>query len=345
MPPGPAPCRRRAGSPPPQRPALEQDDVLQAGPAEARHLRRPRCRPRRRRHRRSGAPCLPRPRDLVQTEQSVNEPRGAPMYGLTPADLDLQRRTRVHRRAHRFRARGRGARRPAARRGGQGAPRAGDRARSLRHQHAGLGRRPRPQHPQQVRSRSRPAGHQRDLPGACTPLSWWPEVANDHQRDTWPLRPCAESRSATRSRRSAGSDVADPTATAARDGDDYVLDGVKWHVTSFHEAQYVFFQAVLTTGATPATRRCSSWTRRRPVRVVRTPSYARRRPPAPRGRVREGQGAVHPPRRQRGGRHVLRLRVVPFERLMVAARCLGAAERLVEEATAFAAAGDHGAAR
>ena len=34
----------------------------------------------------------------------------------------------------------------------------------------------------------------------------------------------------------AGSDVDAIVATARRDGDDYVLDGVKWHVTSYNSA-------------------------------------------------------------------------------------------------------------
>ena len=46
----------------------------------------------------------------------------------------------------------------------------------------------------------------------------------------------------------AGSDVADLAATARRDGDDYVLDGEKWHVTSYNEATYAFFQARLVGG-------------------------------------------------------------------------------------------------
>ena len=73
----------------------------------------------------------------------------------------------------------------------------------------------------------------------------------------------------------AGSDVADLHATARRDGDDYVLDGVKWHVTSFNEADYVFFQARADRPArTPATRRCSCVDKDAPgVRVVRTPAY------------------------------------------------------------------------
>ena len=67
---------------------------------------------------------------------------------------------------------------------------------------------------------------------------------------------------------------ADLVATAARDGDDYVLNGVKWHVTSFHEADYVFFQAVLTTGEHAGDQALFVVDKDAPgVRVVRTPPY------------------------------------------------------------------------
>ena len=83
-----------------------------------------------------------------------------------------------------------------------------------------------------------------------TPPGWWPAVANDHQRERW-LLPTARGEMVecyAITEELAGSDVSEIRATARRDGDDYVLDGVKWHVTSFDSAAYVFFQAVLTTG-------------------------------------------------------------------------------------------------
>ena len=83
-----------------------------------------------------------------------------------------------------------------------------------------------------------------------TPPAWWVEVATDFQRERW-LSP------AVRGERHecyaiteefAGSDVDAITATAKRDGDDYVVNGVKWHVTSFNVADYCFVQAKLDTG-------------------------------------------------------------------------------------------------
>jgi acyl-CoA dehydrogenase len=136
----------------------------------------------------------------------------------------------------------------------------------------------------------------------------------------------------------AGSDVDAIAATASRDGDTYVLDGVKWHVTSFNEAAYAFFQAKLTNG--PHAGEHVMFVVDLPsdgVRIVRTPAYSHTishhhpivafegvRVPASHRVGEEGGGMKYSYEWFR------------FERMMVAARCLGAAERLIEEATAFA---------
>ncbi len=174
----------------------------------------------------------------------------------------------------------------------------------------------------------------------ATPPSWWPDVANDHQRETWLLPTVRGEKEECYAitEEGAGSDVGDLVATAARDGDDYVLNGEKWHVTSFHEADYVFFQAVLTTGEHAGDQALFVVDKDAPgVRVVRTPPYTHTlahghpivafddvRVPASHlvGSEEDGMSFVYEWFR--------------FERLMVASRCLGAAERLIEEATAFA---------
>jgi acyl-CoA dehydrogenase len=46
----------------------------------------------------------------------------------------------------------------------------------------------------------------------------------------------------------AGSDVGAIEATALRDGDDYVLNGEKWHVTGTNQADHFVFQASLANG-------------------------------------------------------------------------------------------------
>jgi acyl-CoA dehydrogenase len=174
-----------------------------------------------------------------------------------------------------------------------------------------------------------------------TPPGWWPAVANDHQRDTF-LRPTVEGRREecyAITEEYAGSDVSDLRATAARDGDDYVLDGVKWHVTSFNKADYVLFQAVLTTGEHAGDQALFVADKDTPgIRVVRDPAYthtiAHHHP------VVAFEG-VRVPASQLIGSEGDGMSFVyewfRFERLMVATRCLGAAERLVDEMTAFAA--------
>ncbi len=173
-----------------------------------------------------------------------------------------------------------------------------------------------------------------------TPPAWWPAVANEHQRDTWLLPTVRGEKQECYAitEEYAGSDVGDLRATARRDGDDYVLDGEKWHVTSYNEADYLFFQAVLTAGEHAGDQALFVVDVETPgVRVVRTPAYT------------HTLGHEHPivafegvrvPASQLVGSEEDGMTFVyewfRFERMMVAARCLGAAERLIDEATAFA---------
>ena len=174
----------------------------------------------------------------------------------------------------------------------------------------------------------------------ATPPSWWPEVANQHQRDRWLLPTVRGEKEECYAitEEGAGSEVSDLAATARRDGDHYVLDGVKWHVTSFHEADYIFFQAVLTTGPHTGSQALFVLDKDTPgVRVVRTPSYTHS---LGHGHPIVAFEGVRVPANQLVGTEADGMSFVyewfRFERLMVAARCLGAAERLVDEATAFA---------
>lgn len=170
-----------------------------------------------------------------------------------------------------------------------------------------------------------------------TPPAWWAAVATDHQLERW-LRP------AVRGERHecyaiteefAGSDVAAIEATAKRDGGDYVVNGVKWHVTSFNVADYCFVQAKLDNGdhvLLVVDLPCPG------VEVVRTPAYMHNIPdhhpivsftdvrvPAEQLVGGEGEGMTFAHEWFR------------FERVMVAARCVGAAQRLLDEVTGFAA--------
>ena len=124
-------------------------------------------------------------------------------------------------------------------------------------------------------------------------------------------------------------------ATARRDGDDYVLNGEKWHVTSYNSADFAFFQGKLAGGAHAGEHAMFLVDLPSPgVRVVRTPAYSHTishhhpivaftdvRVPAAHLVGAEGDGMS------------FAYEWFRFERLMVAARCLGAAERLIAEMT------------
>jgi alkylation response protein AidB-like acyl-CoA dehydrogenase len=173
-----------------------------------------------------------------------------------------------------------------------------------------------------------------------TPPAWFPSVATDYQKQRW-LAPTVRGETHecyAITEEHAGSDVGAIQATARRDGDDYVLNGVKWHVTSANTAGYVFFQAKLTEGAHAGQPVLFVLDLDTPgIRILRTPKYSHTigdhhvemafedvRVPATHliGSEEDGMSFAYAWFR--------------YERLMIGARCCGAAERLIAEATAFA---------
>jgi acyl-CoA dehydrogenase len=172
------------------------------------------------------------------------------------------------------------------------------------------------------------------------PAAWFPRVANDVQMERWVLPTIRgelhECYAITEE--GSGSDVDALTATATRDAGGYVLNGVKWHVTSFNEAQYVFFQARLSGGEHAGEHAMFivplPW---EGIRVVRTPAYmhtfAHQHPIV-------AFEDVHVPVEHRIGAEGDGMSFARewfrYERLMIGARCLGAAARLIDEATTFA---------
>ncbi len=172
------------------------------------------------------------------------------------------------------------------------------------------------------------------------PAAWFPRVASDLQMQRWVLPTIRgelhECYAITEE--GSGSDVDALTATATQDGDGYVLNGVKWHVTSFNEAQYVFFQARLAGGERAGAHAMFivplPWDG---IRVVRTPAYmhtfAHQHPIVAFENVRV---AVEHRIGDEGDGMTFAHEWFRYERLMIAARCLGAAARLIEEATEFA---------
>lgn len=174
-----------------------------------------------------------------------------------------------------------------------------------------------------------------------TPPRWWVDVATEYQRDRW-LVPSVRGEAVecyAITEEHAGSDVSKLRATAEKVDAGYLLDGIKWHVTSFNEATYAFFQGVLTRG--PHAGAHAMFVVDLPadgVRVVRVPRYshtiAHHHP------IVAFENVTVPPSHlvgEEGSGMDYAYEWFRFERFMVGARCLGAAERLIEEATAFAA--------
>jgi alkylation response protein AidB-like acyl-CoA dehydrogenase len=173
-----------------------------------------------------------------------------------------------------------------------------------------------------------------------TPAAWLAEVATAHQLETWVKPTIAGQRHECYAitEEGAGSDVDAISATARRDGREYILNGEKWHVTSANLADHIFFQGILAEGEHAGEHAMFIVDLDTPgVRVVRTPQYSHTmahhhpilafedvRVPVANLVGKEGDGMrfVHEWFR--------------YERLMIAARCCGAAERLITEGTAFA---------
>jgi alkylation response protein AidB-like acyl-CoA dehydrogenase len=176
---------------------------------------------------------------------------------------------------------------------------------------------------------------------AATPPSWLPAVATADQIERY-VRPAISGEREecyAITEEGAGSDVDAIEATVHRDGEEYLLNGVKWHVTSYNTADFAFFQGRLRGGPHDGEHAMLLVDLPSPgVRVVRTPAYTHTishhhpivafenvRAPAENLVGAEGDGMT------------FAYEWFRFERLMVAARCLGAAARLTAEMTAFAA--------
>jgi acyl-CoA dehydrogenase len=186
---------------------------------------------------------------------------------------------------------------------------------------------------------------------AATPPSWLPPIASPYQIEQFVRPAVAGEREECYAitEEGAGSDVAGLQATARRvqgdgakgDGEvggEYVLNGVKWHVTSYNTADFAFFQGVLADGPHAGEHAMFLVDLPSPgVSVLRNPAYSHTishhhpiveftdvRVPASHLIGAEGDGMA------------FAYEWFRFERLMVAARCLGAAERLTSEMTTFA---------
>lgn len=173
-----------------------------------------------------------------------------------------------------------------------------------------------------------------------TPPEWAPKVVSPMQLERWILPTVTGERAECYAitEEGAGSDVDAIEATARRDGDEYVLNGVKMHVTSYNRADFIFFQAKIAGGPNEGAHAMFFVDKDTPgVKLVREPRYTHTFPdshavvafedvrvPADHLIGDEGDGLA------------FTYAWFRYERMMIAARCCGAAERLIDEATRFA---------
>jgi len=169
---------------------------------------------------------------------------------------------------------------------------------------------------------------------------WMVEACSPHQIETWVKPLIADQRhecyAITES--DAGSDVDAIQATARRDGEQYVLNGEKWHVTSGNLADVIIFQGKIADGPNAGAHCLFFVDSDTPgIEMVRSPAYS------------HTFAAHHPIYRFKDVRVPAANRIgaegdgmgftrdwFRYERLMIGARCCGAAARLIDEATAFA---------
>lgn len=139
----------------------------------------------------------------------------------------------------------------------------------------------------------------------------------------------------------AGSDPGSIGTTARPDGDAYVIDGEKWYVTSANKADFMFLQAVVTGPGDAGGERAHALffvdLDTPGIRIVDNPLFG------------HTYSSHHPTYRLEGVRVPAANRIgapgqgMAFtrswfrrERLMIAARCCGAAARLIDMASEFA---------
>jgi acyl-CoA dehydrogenase len=175
-----------------------------------------------------------------------------------------------------------------------------------------------------------------------TPAAWAPEVVSPMQLERWIVPTIKGERHECYAitEPGAGSDVDAIVSTARPDGEGYVLNGRKMHVTSFNTADYIFFQAKIAEGPNAGSHAMFFVDKDSPgIEVLDEPRYTHTYKdthalielrdvsvPASHliGDEGDGMGFTYEWFR--------------YERLMIAARCCGAMERLIDEATSFAKA-------
>jgi alkylation response protein AidB-like acyl-CoA dehydrogenase len=174
-------------------------------------------------------------------------------------------------------------------------------------------------------------------------LVWAPAIvlrhATPYQVDRW-VRPAAEGERAVCvavTEEGAGSDASKLSSTAVRDGDDWILNGEKWHVTSGDVSDIVLIQCATDPDVGDGNTLFLVDLDSPGVEEIEHPRYSHHLVD---GHPKYAFRDVHVSDQARfgevGGGLSISKEWFLHERLMIAARCCGAARRLIEEASEFA---------
>ena len=185
------------------------------------------------------------------------------------------------------------------------------------------------------------AGRATNGQGWCysAPPRFLVEVATPYQMETW-VRPLVEG---TRgyayaiTEEGAGSDVDAIEATARAKGNGYVLNGVKWHATGGASGDFFIFQAKFADGPRVGEHALFFVDKDSDgVEIVRVPEYMHSHSVHPIVSFKDvfapADNLIDPEVDAMKWTHEW----FRYERLMIAARCCGAASRLIDEASEFA---------
>jgi alkylation response protein AidB-like acyl-CoA dehydrogenase len=173
------------------------------------------------------------------------------------------------------------------------------------------------------------------------PQRWMFTACSREQIDRWvlPLMTGRRTEAYAITEAESGSDLEGIRTSARREGDSYVLEGEKWFLTGANKADFFFLQARIAGGGSDGAHVLFFVDKDTPgLRLVRSPafshSFAAHHP------IYRLQGVRVPAANLIGGEgEGLGFTYEWFrrERIMIAARCCGAARRLIEDAHAFAA--------
>ena len=165
------------------------------------------------------------------------------------------------------------------------------------------------------------------------------EVATPYQMETWimPLIEGTRGYAYAITEEGAGSDVDAIAATAKASGNGYVLNGVKWHATGGTRGDFFIFQAKFEGGERAGEHALFFVDKDTDgVEIVRVPKYMHSHGEHPIVSFKDAFVPADNLIDAAAGAMKWTHEWFRYERLMIAARCCGAASRLIDEATTFA---------